>query len=173
MPVQLSNEERVAISRQVTKRVAGRVPVVAGGEGRRENLVCVNWVGSLLSFLPLLTHLSLSLSLFPSLSHTHSLFVSSATFEGGLEEQARLMNEMGKYVDAVVIITNQICGMDEVIIYIPQKICATHWYLKFRSTLSFAIYQSDEVWLANVRKLMDLTGDLPLGLYETPLPQVR
>ena len=37
-----------------------------------------------------------------------------ATFEGKLEEQAELMNEIGKYVDAVVIITNQICGMNEV-----------------------------------------------------------
>ncbi len=40
--------------------------------------------------------------------------VAGATFEGGLEEQARLMNEMGKFVDVVVIITNQIARMDEV-----------------------------------------------------------
>lgn len=40
--------------------------------------------------------------------------VAGATFEGGLEEQAQLMNEMGKYVDVVVIITNQIARMDEV-----------------------------------------------------------
>lgn len=33
--------------------------------------------------------------------------------------------------------------------------------------------QSDEVWLANCQKLMDLTGDLPLGLYETPVPKAR
>ncbi len=42
--------------------------------------------------------------------------IAGATFEGGLEEQARLMNEMGKFVDAVVIITNQIAKMDEVCI---------------------------------------------------------
>ena len=40
--------------------------------------------------------------------------VAGATFEGGLEEQAKLMNEMGKFADAVVIITNQIAGMEEV-----------------------------------------------------------
>jgi 4-hydroxy-tetrahydrodipicolinate synthase len=33
--------------------------------------------------------------------------------------------------------------------------------------------QSDEVWMANCQKLMDLTGDLPLGLYETPVPKAR
>ena len=41
-------------------------------------------------------------------------WTDSATFEGRLEEQAQLMREIGKYVDAVVIITNQICDMDEV-----------------------------------------------------------
>jgi 4-hydroxy-tetrahydrodipicolinate synthase len=71
--------------------------------------------------------------------------VAGATFGGRLEEQAELMKEIGKYVDAVVIITNQICDMNE----------------------------SDDVWMENVSKLMDMTGDLPLGLYETPLPQVR
>ena len=40
--------------------------------------------------------------------------VVAATFGGKLEEQAELMKELGKYVDAVVVITNQICGMDEV-----------------------------------------------------------
>ena len=38
----------------------------------------------------------------------------TATFEGSLQDQAKLMNEMGKITDAVVIITNQICGMEEV-----------------------------------------------------------
>ena len=33
--------------------------------------------------------------------------------------------------------------------------------------------QSDEVWLANAQKLLDKTGDIPLGLYETPVPKVR
>ncbi|CAI8010425.1 hypothetical protein GBAR_LOCUS6871 [Geodia barretti] len=75
----------------------------------------------------------------------HVPVVAGATFGGRLEEQAELMKEIGKYVDAVVIITNQICDMNE----------------------------SDDVWMENVSKLMDMTGDLPLGLYETPLPQVR
>lgn len=34
-------------------------------------------------------------------------------------------------------------------------------------------HQSDEVWMNNCQKLMDLTGDIPLGLYETPIPKVR
>ena len=33
--------------------------------------------------------------------------------------------------------------------------------------------QSDEVWLGNCKKLMEVTEDLPLGLYETPVPQAR
>ena len=41
----------------------------------------------------------------------------AATFEGGLQEQAKLMNEMGKITDAAVIITNQICSMEEVLGY--------------------------------------------------------
>ena len=27
--------------------------------------------------------------------------------------------------------------------------------------------------MANCQKLMDMTGDLPLGLYETPVPKAR
>lgn len=73
-----------------------------------------------------------------------------------------MMKEMGKYVDAVVIITNQICRMDEV-----RPTIYSHF------TSDPTPFQSDDVWLANVQKLMDLTGDIPLGLYETPVPQVR
>ena len=40
--------------------------------------------------------------------------VVGATFEGGLDQQASLMKEMGQFADAVVIITNQIAAMDEV-----------------------------------------------------------
>lgn len=71
--------------------------------------------------------------------------VAGATFGGTLSEQAELMKEIGKYVDATVIITNQICHMKE----------------------------GDDIWLDNVKSLMDMTGDIPLGLYETPVPQVR
>jgi len=38
----------------------------------------------------------------------------TATFEGGLEQQAELMNKMAAHVDAVVIITNQIGDMSDV-----------------------------------------------------------
>lgn len=27
--------------------------------------------------------------------------------------------------------------------------------------------------MANAQKLLDLTGDIPVGLYETPVPKVR
>ena len=40
--------------------------------------------------------------------------VVGATFEGGIEEQAGLMREIGQFADAVVIITNQIATMEEV-----------------------------------------------------------
>ena len=40
--------------------------------------------------------------------------VVGATFEGGLEAQAKLMNTMGEFADSVVIITNQIATMEEV-----------------------------------------------------------
>lgn len=92
------------------------------------------------------------------------LVVYTATFDGGLTEQAELMKEIGKYVDAVVIITNQICHMDEV----RPTDKTDH-----RFTADPTPFQSDDVWLTNVQKLMDLTGDIPLGLYETPVPQVR
>ena len=43
--------------------------------------------------------------------------VVGATFEGGLEQQAKLMREMGEFSDAVVIITNQIATMEEVCVW--------------------------------------------------------
>ncbi|XP_011404617.2 PREDICTED: uncharacterized protein LOC105313135 isoform X1 [Amphimedon queenslandica] len=71
--------------------------------------------------------------------------VAGATFEGNLDEQAQLMRDMGQIASAVIIITNQIAAMDD----------------------------SDEVWLSNAQKLLDLTGDIPVGIYETPIPKVR
>ena len=52
----------------------------------------------------------------PECVYTSRLLFSApvATFEGGLQQQAVLMNEMGKHVAAVVIITNQIARMEEV-----------------------------------------------------------
>ena len=29
------------------------------------------------------------------------------------------------------------------------------------------------MWMEKCQKLMDMTGNLPLGLYETPIPEVR
>ena len=46
------------------------------------------------------------------------MLCGSATFGGTLSEQAELMKEIGKYVDATVIITNQICHMKEVYTWI-------------------------------------------------------
>lgn len=71
--------------------------------------------------------------------------VAGGTFEGSIEEQAKLMNIMGKFANAVVIITNQIAEMTD----------------------------SDEVWISNAQKLIDLTGNIPLGIYETPYPECR
>ena len=34
-------------------------------------------------------------------------------------------------------------------------------------------FKSDDIWLANAQKLLDLTGDIPIGIYETPVPKVR
>ena len=83
------------------------------------------------------------------------------------------MKEVGKYVDAVVVITNQICGMDEVRQHLDFSV-HTHMHILTSPDDTHTQHaQSDEVWLKNVRKLMDLTGDLPLGLYETPIPKVR
>ena len=33
--------------------------------------------------------------------------------------------------------------------------------------------KNDDVWMTNCKKLMELTGDIPLGLYETPVPKAR
>ena len=40
--------------------------------------------------------------------------IITGTFEGGLEEQAELMNKIAAHVDVVVIITNQIGDMSDV-----------------------------------------------------------
>lgn len=43
-----------------------------------------------------------------------TIATTTATFEGGLEQQAELMNKMATHVDVVVIITNQIGNMSDV-----------------------------------------------------------
>jgi 4-hydroxy-tetrahydrodipicolinate synthase len=68
-----------------------------------------------------------------------------ATFGGALEEQAEFMSEVGRCVDVPVILSNQIASFDE----------------------------NDEQWMANAETLMKRTGDIPLGIYETPVPRCR
>lgn len=43
-----------------------------------------------------------------------TMVIITGTFEGGLEEQAELMNKMAAHVDVLVIITNQIGDMSDV-----------------------------------------------------------
>lgn len=82
-PLQLTNEERVAIAKRVSDKAAGRVPVVAGSQ--------CDHVTSMVTMV-----------------------IITGTFEGGLEEQAELMNKMAAHVDVLVIITNQIGDMSDV-----------------------------------------------------------
>jgi len=71
--------------------------------------------------------------------------VASGTFGGSVEEQAAFVVKMGAEVDAVVVMTCHLAGEDE----------------------------GAEVWSANAEKLLSLTGDTPLGLYECPVPYKR
>ena len=71
--------------------------------------------------------------------------VASGTFGGSVEDQAAFVREMGKKVDAVVIVVNRLAEKEE----------------------------SNEVWLANAQKLLDLTEGIPMGFYESPEPYLR
>ncbi|KAI6652817.1 hypothetical protein LOD99_4203 [Oopsacas minuta] len=71
--------------------------------------------------------------------------VVGATYDGGVEKHIEFINSIKGFASAAVFITNQICGMDE----------------------------SDEVWLKNAQAIVDGTGDIPLGVYETPYPEIR
>ena len=62
--------------------------------------------------------------------------VGTGTFEGTVEEQAAFCKRMDEVTDAVVVLICLMAKEDE----------------------------SDAVWKANVQKLLDLTGDIPLGL---------
>ena len=46
----------------------------------------------------------------------------SATFEGSLEEQAEFMSEVGKHVNAPVVLTNQIASFEQVV-YLCVSLC--------------------------------------------------
>lgn len=67
------------------------------------------------------------------------------TFEGSVDDQAAFVREMGSRVDVVVVVVSMMAAKDD----------------------------SDEVWMTNVRRLMELTGGIPLGLYECPAPYHR
>ena len=66
--------------------------------------------------------------------------VATGTFDGTVEEQAAFVNLMAKEVDAVVVLISCMAKKEE----------------------------DNSVWTANVQRLLDLTGDVPLGLYECP-----
>eukprot|EP00049_Salpingoeca_infusionum_P002445 m.57041 g.57041 ORF g.57041 m.57041 type:complete len:325 (+) comp11584_c1_seq4:39-1013(+) len=62
-----------------------------------------------------------------------------------IEDQAAFVKTISKHCDAVVIVVNQMAAEDE----------------------------DDATWKENVQKLLDLTGNIPLGLYECPSPYHR
>ncbi|MHB0875707.1 MAG: dihydrodipicolinate synthase family protein [Anaerolineae bacterium] len=72
--------------------------------------------------------------------------VASGTFGGPALEQAAYVRRMADAgVDAVVVLSCQLAAAEE----------------------------SDAVWQANAERLLALTGDVPLGLYECPVPYKR
>lgn len=70
--------------------------------------------------------------------------VASGTFGGPIEEQAAFVKQMAEIVDAVVVL---VCQMAE------KEI-------------------DDAGWVAATKQLLELTGDIPLGLYECLLPSL-
>eukprot|EP00043_Microstomoeca_roanoka_P010331 m.98162 g.98162 ORF g.98162 m.98162 type:complete len:318 (+) comp14859_c0_seq3:58-1011(+) len=95
----LTTDERIAITKAVKTKAAGRVTVVSSG-----GLNCST-----------------------------------------VQENAAFVNQIAPECDAVVMVVNQMAAEQE----------------------------SDDVWKQNVQKLLDLTGDVPLGLYECPKPYHR
>ena len=71
--------------------------------------------------------------------------VACGTFEGSVESKAAFVNRIATVVDAVVVLVCQMAAEAE----------------------------GDEVWKANVKQLLELTGEVPLGLYEVPAPYHR
>jgi 4-hydroxy-tetrahydrodipicolinate synthase len=96
---ELSEEERLTVTKTVVEQVAGRVPVVATG-----------------------------------------------TFGGPIAEQAQFVKRIYETgVDAVIVITGLLAEEAE----------------------------TDEVFVARAKELIDLTDDIPLGFYECPVPYKR
>lgn len=72
--------------------------------------------------------------------------VASGTFGGSIGKQAAYVRRMADTgVAAVVVLSCQLAGQEE----------------------------SDAVWRANAERLMSLSGEVPLGLYECPVPYKR
>ena len=71
--------------------------------------------------------------------------VGTGTYGGTIEEQAAFVNKMGKCCDAVVVNTATL---------VPQE-------------------ADEAAWQAAAAKLLKLTGTVPLGLYECPVPHKR
>lgn len=72
--------------------------------------------------------------------------VATGTFGGPMETQAEFIKKMSKTgVEAVVCLVNQLADEDE----------------------------NDDMWKANTEKLLGLTGEIKLGLYECPAPYHR
>lgn len=72
--------------------------------------------------------------------------LATGTFGGNTEEQAEFVKKIaGTGVAAVVCLVNELAGQD----------------------------QTDEIWKANAEKLLEKTGEIPLGLYECPMPYHR
>jgi 4-hydroxy-tetrahydrodipicolinate synthase len=72
--------------------------------------------------------------------------VATGTFPDSLENQASFVKEIySTGIDSVIVITGLLADASD----------------------------SEEVFEANVKKLLDLTGDLPLGFYECPVPYKR
>lgn len=96
---ELTEQERIDVTKTVVEQVAGRVPVVATG-----------------------------------------------TFGGPIAEQAEFVKRIYKTgIDAVIVISGLMAAENE----------------------------SDEVFLKNAKELISLTGDIPLGFYECPVPYKR
>ncbi len=72
--------------------------------------------------------------------------IASGTFGDSLEEMAGFIHKIADTgVRAVVVIASQLAAQDE----------------------------GDDVWCAHAEKLLRLTGDIPLGIYECPAPYHR
>lgn len=76
---------------------------------------------------------------------SHAVVVATGTYGGTIEDQAAFVNEMAQCCDAVVVNTATLVPMEA----------------------------DDAAWQAAAARLLELTGAVPLGLYECPVPYKR